>query len=204
MNRSGPVNNTQDIRKNKTTSYEINRSKVEVVKSPGEIKYISAAVFLAMRYNEAAESPTPEPRTTDELERIRKMVTNALGIAVTVENSKQQVTVEEIPFEKTAVIGESGFGNMEKTVFQWFDIGRNFVAVGIAVIMFFIFFRMIKSHKADFVGIEIVDNEELIPSPQPKDLKAQLKPEYYNDLIMDKPDNVSTALKNWVTSGTNK
>ena len=84
-----PVSNSEQTRKNRTTSYEINHTTTNVTRSPGTVKSLTAAVFIAPRLAPAAPSadpkqPAPAPttvkRTPEELNALRQVVVNALGL----------------------------------------------------------------------------------------------------------------------------
>src|SRR5690606_21823282 len=87
---SRPVSNSEQTRKNRTTTYEINRTTLNTTRNPGAVKGLTAAVFIAPRpapvtvdANGVAQ-PAGEParRTPEELNAIRQLVVNALGVKV--------------------------------------------------------------------------------------------------------------------------
>ena len=80
----GVVSNSQETQKIRDIAYEINRRKVETVRSPGGVNSLSAAVFLAQTSaRDEAGAMQPQPRGQEQLDRIRMMVVNALGIEST-------------------------------------------------------------------------------------------------------------------------
>ncbi len=204
----GPAatNNTRETHKNKTTSYEINRSTQETIKSPGTIKDISAAVFIAMRMEKTGEGEKAEPvvRTPEEMEILRVMVHNAIGVTPSGETEIGSVSLEETIFHVVEDVPEDGLVQLQDQFMRWYQVGRNFVAVGIALIMFFLFLRMVKRHKPGVAELEILAEGGSNRMREAADTKTYLTPEMLNDLIQEKPENVSTALKNWATNGPSK
>ncbi len=200
----GSVSSTQESRKNKTTTYEINRSTVEVMKYPGTIKRLSAAVFLALRYSGEGEKQSPQPRAAEEIETIRGMVVNALGVAGSAATTEQLVTVEEVPFAKSVSVGVQGGFETKSNIFQWFETIRNFSAVGIAVVMFVIFLRMIKRHQSDITALEVISegNQGMVARAQ--DVTPLITADVLNKLIQEKPENVSSTLKHWAQSSARR
>src|SRR5207302_9578857 len=63
--------NSEQTHKNKTNSYELNRTTINSTKNPGGVTRVSAAVFISAK---------SQPRKPEELDSLRKMVGNALGI----------------------------------------------------------------------------------------------------------------------------
>lgn len=199
------VSSSEQSTRNKQQDYAMSRSTVETQRAPGAIRRISASVFLAQRSveNEAGEL-VPEPRTTEELENLRTMVVNALGIDQNgLGTGEPLVALTEAPFEGDNPLLQGGLegGNF----YQWSEIGQKLFAVGIAVGMFVIFLRLLRKQKPDAIRMEVVNaNEEKEQLPDLKDITPSLTPELLNELIRQKPDNVSTALKNWASAAATK
>ncbi len=204
----GSLNSTSDTRKNSETEYLVNRQTRETRKSPGDIREVTAAVFVAAKtqVNEESGELEPAPRTPEELDSIHEMVSNALGLAVpTGSNVQPKVTITEMPF-----IGveedESLWGMVNGPLYRWLDLGKNFAAVGVAVLLFMVFLRMLRRHRFDQFGVEIIEDRE--PVAQADDRRQRMlakpTPQLLNDLISQKPDNVSIALKNWMTSNSSR
>lgn len=97
---------TNIINKNTTTNYEISKTVARVIEGPGNIKRISAAAFVNYKWiwEERTEEEVtkkvrlPVPRTDEELEQIRKIISQAIGIGI---NQEDLVSVENIRFDDT-------------------------------------------------------------------------------------------------------
>jgi len=88
----GPAaSNQQANRETRTTNYEINKVEREVVSPIGELKRLTVAVIVDGTYIEQPLGDTAEgqtsatefaftPRTADELNRVRELVSNAVGL----------------------------------------------------------------------------------------------------------------------------
>ncbi len=198
-----PTSSTEETRKNKNIAYEINHSITEVVRTPGTLKRLSAAVFVAtkMETKEGAE-PQAQPRSEEELVTLRNMVANTLGISM--EEAPSLITIEEVPFPKVEVPEETGLIN--DSLMKWVDLSKNFAAVAIAIVMFIVFLRMVKNHKPKINDFEIMDQGPTNANNMGGSTGTALNvtpnptPELLNELIQQKPENVSTALKNWVSN----
>jgi flagellar M-ring protein FliF len=197
------------IRSSRSQSYEINKTMTSIVKNPGAITRITAAVFLASK---PAESGEPLPRTPEQIDALRSMVINALGIAVPKgEDASTYVSIQEVDFpstisQPTAVTEQIG-GYME--------LVRPIAALAIAAIVFAIFFIMLRRAKPEEISFELVDEtpenevaKAALPSgseedptsylPVAKNLKVS--PELLNTLIRQKPENVGATLREWLTT----
>jgi flagellar M-ring protein FliF len=196
------------VRSSRTQSYEINKTMTSVVKNPGAITRITAAVFLATK---PAESGEALPRTPEQINALRGMVINALGIAVPKgEDVSNYVSIQEVDFpssisQPTAVTEQIG-GYME--------LVRPIAALVIAAIVFAIFFIMLRRARPEEISFELVDDatsnlskgalplgSEEDPSsflPSAKSLKVS--PELLNSLIRQKPENVGATLREWLTT----
>lgn len=186
--------------KNRTVAYEINKSVSETVRKPGSVRSISAAVFLAKRIDQGATVASPVSRSPEEIETIRKMVINALGLDP--EESNARVTVEEVAFERPADMIAGAENGKSTTIaglslVEWMDIGRKFLAVGIAIAIFMVFLGMLKKQKSETVKFEVIEERPESRNEAP----MNLTPEVLNELIQQKPDNVSAALKGWMNGG---
>jgi len=184
--RSGPGKNSEQSRKSKTMSYEINRVITNAVRAPGTVSRISAAVLIAAK---------AQPRTPAELESLRKMVVNALGVKAADEKEVAKiVTVEEVAFESAPVVKKGALdfvlGNS--------DLVKNGVAVLVAVALVFFFLRMVKKAKPDEIPIEI-----LSPGKAQADAAVgrPVSVDMLNEMIRQKPNNVGAALREWMAGG---
>jgi flagellar M-ring protein FliF len=198
-----PHNSTEGVRKNKTVNYEINHSRTETVKAPGNVRRISAAVFVAQKFTEQNGQRTATPRTPEELERLRQMIVQAIGVEEGTGANERYVTLEEADFAPTVNPEDMAKPDVVQQVFTWLEMMKNFIAVGFAATMFLIFLRVLKKHKPEPYTLEIMD-EEISDNKKGADVLPRLTPELLNELIREKPENVSTALRNWAVEANNK
>jgi len=182
LNKSGAKTSEQS-RKNHTDSYEINKTTVNAVRSPGSVTGLSAAVFIAAKAT---------PRKPEELEELRKMVVNALGVKDEAgKEANRTVTLEEVAFETQAETKPT----ISDMVYSNSDLLRNAFAVLLAFVMLGIFFGMLKRSKPDAIPIELLRPETAVPVAA-----APISAEILNELIRQKPANVGAALRGWMAS----
>lgn len=190
---TGSTNTTQDVRKNKTIAYEINQSTVETIKAPGEIKKITAAVFIAQKLGEDGK---PIARSADELNRLKQMVFNAIGSDMATNTSS--ITLEEVPFESSAKPSVPIEPPLIDKVSGWVDIASKIAPVGLGIAMFLGFMIVLKRAKNKTAPIEFI--QEVLEGTDLKPKKTTITPEVLNRLIKEDPLAVSGALKTWVSS----
>lgn len=209
-----PLQQTQDESVSKTLNYEINKTIRETVKMPGGIKSMQAAVLLASEFDGEGPDVQIVPRGQEELDKIRRMVINALGI-VTPEgaNLENFVTVAEKAFVEPIPGLNGPTETSPMSLLNWTDIIRNAVGVGVAVVMFVMFLRMLKRYKPESVDVEVMGESGGSAGGgeggEPKQLEmadvgGHITPEFLNELIQERPENISTALKNWVQNQQKK
>jgi flagellar M-ring protein FliF len=196
------------VRSSRTQSYEINKTMTSVVKNPGAITRITAAVFLSTKPGETGEAV---PRTPEQITALRGMVINALGIAVPKgEDASNYVSIQEVDFP-SSITQPTGLTDQ---IGGYMELIRPIAALVIAAIVFAIFFIMLRRARPEQISFELVDDAIGNPSkgalrsrstddpnsllPSAKSLKVS--PELLNSLIRQKPENVGATLREWLTT----
>ena len=212
-NNQGPSKTSNTSRSSKTQSYEINKTLTNTVKNPGAITRISAAVFLAEKSSETGELT---PRTPEQINELRSMVINALGIEVPKnENPSSFVSIKEVAFPSTVTAGAP----LTDKVGGYVEMIRPIAALAIAGIVFAIFFFMLRRAKPEEISFELVDENTNTPQPAgalpdiggaedpasflPAAKNLKVSPELLNSLIRQKPENVGATLREWLIDKNN-
>ncbi len=184
--------NSEQVRKNKSNTYELNRTTTNAVRAPGGITRLSAAVFIA---------PKDKPRTPQEIEALRKMVANALGIkAENAQEIARSVTIEETPFENPPVPKSGGVGEF---LTNYSDLLRNLGAAVVALGLLLFFLRMLKQTKPDEISFELLQAAGA-PAGRGDARNQSITPDLLNEMIRQKPTNVGVALRGWMANGSSK
>lgn len=195
------VTNAQN-RKNLSVNYEINRTTTNVKRNPGGIKNLTAAVFVAAR-PPAADGTASPPRTPAELDGLRRLVVNALGVKPAAgQNLEELVSLQESAFQPPVVDENIQRIATETRVQGWVETASRYVAVAIALGAFFIFFRMLRSQRPEPVPIELLSASANGAATR-NNVSGNITPELLNELIRQKPANVGTALRDWVGTKRN-
>jgi flagellar M-ring protein FliF len=210
-----PISNSEQQRKIRTTSYEINRTTVNTTRNPGTVKNVTAAVFIAPRViltpptvgadgkPAPAAAPQVQKRTPQELESLRQIVINALGLKpiagqpldalVSLQETEFQAVDRQPMLAEAARSGETGLQS-------YFELASRWVGVAGAGLVFLVFWRMLRREKPEPVPIEVLS---LTPESVGRSMPGpgHVTPEMLNELIRQKPANIGVALRDWVAAG---
>ena len=185
---------SDEKRESKTTDFEISRTLREEVQEPGSIVGRSAAVLIAK-----GESP----RTSQEIDGIRDAVVNAIGARFDQLDLDTHVTVHEVEF-LPAFVGPAGetLNQFQQILDNYGPHLKNLLGVILALVIFVVFLRMLKKFKPSDAEVQILNEDDQQLLSGTRSLGSGLTPELLNDLIQEKPDNVGTALKRYLETGT--
>ncbi len=196
---AGPTNNSQQVRKTRTEAYEIGRSTISTVRNPGEIRRMTAAVFVASRATGAGESRAVQPRSAEELEALRGMVVNALGVVPPRGQTLDQiVTVQEVDFAPDPMLEQVDVVSREVRMHSWLELGQKGLVVLLAGAAFLLFLRLLKKTRAEAPSLELYTPGE--GRGRTGELEAGITPELLNEMIRQKPGNVGLTLKEWMSA----
>ena len=149
-----PTSKSNTRKKVTNTQYEINKVQSNLVSAAGGLRHLSAAVFVAMRFEGSGTTRKPLPRTKDELDRLRRIVQSALG-AQELDTRKDEVTLEEIAFnDQPAMELNKQLEKQQKTELV-VDSVRTFAFPAIGVVMLGLFYRAWKKTPSESIPIGI-------------------------------------------------
>jgi flagellar M-ring protein FliF len=195
---AGTPTRTEEDRRNRDQQFEIDRTVTNVVRGPGAIRRLTASVFVAAKA--AADAPAEAlERDTAEMEQLRTMVANALGIDL--QNSDTgDVTVTEMVFAADPFISAGGAA-MAGTVdiAQWLQFGEEILGTVIALVLFIVFFQMYRKARSQPNPFDQLARHQGNGSRGNTFGNTNVTPELLNDLIRQKPDNAAMTLRNWLS-----
>lgn len=203
-NTSRPLSTSEQNRKNSTVSYEINRTTTSVTRAPGTIKNVTASVFIAPRPAPpaaAGAAPAPAPkRTPEELNTLRQVVVNALGLKLGAGQTLETiVALQETAFAAEPISEQVQAIQQENRLQGWMELGSRWTAVVGAGVVLLIFLRILRKQKPEPVPVEILAMPGEI-STRSLQNGTTATPELLNRLIREKPANIGTALRDWVAT----
>lgn len=206
-----PTSSSEQNRKNKTTTYEINRTLTNTTRNPGSIKNVTAAVLVAQRPpvlpaagatppadGAPAPQPVPQPRSAEELNALRQVVVNALGLKPEPGQTLDTiVTLQEVAFATEPVTEQIQAIQAENKWQGWIEAASRWSAVGGAALVLLMFLRMLSRQKPEPVPVEVLAMPPELAARSLQNGNA-VTPEMLNELIRQKPANIGTALRDWV------
>jgi flagellar M-ring protein FliF len=210
---SAPQTTSQTKKKNTTSSFDVSKTVSVSQKTPGDIKRLSAAVVVASKIEGTGADRKVVPRTEDELKSIKAIVQSALGVQQTNSTERvDEITLVEMPFNDT-VANELNkqLDQQQKQIF-YSDLVRNVAYPGIALAVLFLFWRTFKRTVPESlpVGIPVSQfsgngtgngqrngngNGAAVPEP------GVVSVDVLNRLVRENPDNMSQAIRTWLTRG---
>lgn len=195
-----PTSTNEQDRKNKTTTYEINRTLTNTTRTPGAIRNVSAAVFIAPRPAEGTAAAVK--RTPEELNALRQVVVNALGLkAAPGQSIDSLVTIEEMAFAAEPVSQQVQAIQSANRWTGWIEAASRWGAVAGAALVLLVFVRVLSRQKPEPVPVEVLT---LPPDVAARSLPSgNVTPDRLNELIRQKPANVGMALRGWVAVNKN-
>jgi flagellar M-ring protein FliF len=197
-----PSSTTEQDHNIKTTNYEINRTLTNVTRTPGTIQRVTAAVFIASRAAQGTAAVVA--RTEEELNNLRQIVINALGLkAAPGQSVDSLVTLKEIPFAIEPISQQAqAAAQPDSRLTVGLEIARRWAGIVGAGLVLLLFVRMLGRQKPEPVPVEVLT---LPPDVAARALPAGMgvTPEMVNELIRQKPANVGTALRGWVAASKN-
>jgi len=199
-----PVSTSEQSRKNRTTAYEINRTTTNTTRNPGTIKNVTASVLIAPRLvappagAAPGTAPTEQKRTPEELNSLRQVVVNALGLKPAAGQTLDSiVALQELPFVAEPVSETVQTIQQETRIQGWIEVASRWAAVVGAAGALLVFLRLLSRQKPETVPVEVF---ALPPDVAARSLQngQGLTPDMINQLVRQKPANVGTALRDWV------
>lgn len=214
---TSPPNSTRNKRTLGTTEYEIGKTTSNSFQAPGGIKRLSSAVTIAARMEGTGADRKMVPRTPAELDKLRRVVENALGSVTT---RGDQVVLEELVFnDQYATEINRRLEKQEREDF-WWTLGRTALYPAVALLILGVFLRLLKRNPVESLPMGIPVG--MFPAHEegnghgngngngnghgsnPAEWYAEprvVTVEVLNKLVHDNPTNLTEAIRAWLTRG---
>ncbi|HUI06970.1 MAG TPA: flagellar basal-body MS-ring/collar protein FliF [Verrucomicrobiae bacterium] len=193
-NPAAAVATTSTKRKQVTSEYEINKTVSSVLQAPGGLKRVTAAVFVAAKTEGTGADRKPVPRTPDEMEKLRKIVQSALGLQPNDALRKDEITLEEMPFNDNFGADIAQQMTKQQNRALWWEIGRNAGYVLLTLGILFLFLRLFKKTAAETAAVAA----PLENNGHARAEEGIVTVDVLNRLIRENPANMNQAVRTWV------
>jgi len=197
---SVPVNRSHMNKKTADNKYEINKITSNMVQAAGGIKRVTAAVFIAQRFEGKGAERKAMPRTPEEMKKIGDIVRSALGLVEKGDPTRtDEIALEEMPFNDQPATELSEQLVQQEKHQVWLDLAQKGVYPALAVGVLFLFLRLWQKTAKDEIPIVIPatnGNGHRKPSHG-----GIVTVEVLNQLIRENPANMTQAVRSWLNRG---
>ncbi|TAL63437.1 MAG: flagellar basal body M-ring protein FliF [Legionella sp.] len=198
---------SSDLRSQSTKNFELDKTVSHTKKQPGTIKRLSVAVLVDNRVevDEKTRKTTQKPLTAKEIDQIKLLVTDAVGLNNKRGDSLNVINTRFVKPEPIAAMPEESFWQKD---FFWSLIKQVFGAGFILALLFGVLRPMLKTlaNNKDMVqtanaqgGAGGLNSEGRISIKDATDFDSQLK--LLRQVVDQEPKRVAQVVKSWVDRG---
>ena len=185
-------------RKTVNNQYEINKSVSNILQSPGGLKRVSAAVFVAAKMEGTGAERKAVARTPEEIDKLKKIVQSALGLQPNDPVRKDEITLEEMPFNDTFTVEVAQQMQQQQTHALWWEIARNAGYALLALGIVFVFLRMLKKASAESASLALAGGAS---GNGARTEEGIVTVDVLNRLVRENPANINQAVRTWLQRG---
>jgi len=210
---AAPVTNSNNRKTTSTVEYEIGKTTSSTIQAAGGIKRLSAAVTVASQYQGEGADRKIVNRTPEELEQLKQIVSNAIGIQTGADNTRgDSITLEELPFnEEFATTVTQQLDQQQRREF-WWDTASNLAYLALGVLALLLMLRIFKRSPVQEIPLGVPVGRLIgthngngnghawagLPEQQPGVVTVDV----LNRLIKENPSNMSQAIRDWMSRGS--
>ncbi len=173
----------------------------------GGVTRVTAAVFVAQQFTGVGTNRVAVPRKPEELEKLKRIVQSALG-AKEGADSQDVVTLEEMPFNDTQVVEMVKQLETQEKRQMWIETAKTLLYPAMALGALAFFWRAFKRTPNENIpiGIPLGDgaaNGATNGNGSHRNGKTPgvVTVDVLNQLIRENPDNMTQAIRGWMTTG---
>ena len=211
---ASPVNNTKNRKTISTIEYEIGKTRTDLIQAGGGIKRLTAAITVATQMSGTGAERKPVARTPEELEKLRRIVSSALGTDST---RGDTVALEELAFnDQFATEMTQQLDQQQKRDF-WWNLASNAAYPALGLVSIMILFRTFKRTAIPEIPLGVPVGRlahqngtgtgnghgqssrfgDFSVEPQPGVVTVDV----LNKLIRENPTNMTQAIREWMGRG---
>ncbi|QMT60069.1 flagellar basal-body MS-ring/collar protein FliF [Legionella sp. PC997] len=201
------TNQSTDIRKQSTKNFELDKTISHTKNQPGTIKRLSVAVLVDNRavMDEKTKKMTKAPLTPKEIDQIKLLVADAIGLNVQRGDSLNVINTGFVKPDPVAAIPEERF--WQKDIF-WSIVKQAVAAIFVLALIFGVLRPMLKTLATNRTVSSIVSDEPpigdltydgTISIKDANDYESQLN--LLRQVVDKEPKRVAQVVKNWVDRG---
>ena len=213
---SSPVTNTKNHKTIANVEYEIGKTTSNTMLAAGGIKRLSVAVTVAAQTQGTGADRKVVPRTPEEIDKLRRIVTTACGVETGSDNTRgDAITLEELPFNDQFAADLTKELDTQQKHEVWMNLARNAVYPALGVIALVILLRIFKRTPVQDIPIGVPvgklmaanghsngngnGNGHKMPAFEPE--PGVVTVDVLNRLIKENPTNMTQAIREWMNKG---
>jgi flagellar M-ring protein FliF len=213
---AAPVTNTNNRKTTSTVNYDNGKITSNTTQVAGGIKRLSAAITIAAQYQGEGTERKVVNRTPAELDQLKQIVSDAIGIQSGANNMRgDSITLEEMPFNDEFATTVTRQLDQQQQRDFWWNLAKNLVypALGLAALL--ILLQIFKRTPVQEIPIGVPVGKILngangngngngnghnhwLPEQQPGVVTVDV----LNRLIKENPPNMSQAIRDWMSRGS--
>jgi len=208
---AGPLNNTKNSKSVSTIQYDVSTTSTTSTQAPGGLKRITAAITVATQMEGTGADRKAAPRSAQEVEKLRRLVSNALGADPA---RGDIVALEEMPFNDQFATDMTQQLDQQSKRDYWMNLARSLLYPALGLVALFVLLQAFKSTPVQDIPIGVPVGRLGVKSngngyshghnrlsellePQPSVVTVDV----LNKLIKDNPNNVPQAIRVWMNRG---
>ena len=211
---AAPVNNTKNHKSVSTIAYEIGNTTTTSTQAPGGLKRLTAAITVATQMDGTGADRKAVPRTPEEIEKLRRLVSSALGADPV---RGDIVALEEMPFNDQLATDLTQQLDQQTKRDYWMNLARSLMYPALGLVALFVLMRTFKSTTVPEIPIGVPVGRLAFKTngtgnghgnghnrfgdfnfePQPGVVTVDV----LNKLIKENPNNMTQAIRDWMNRG---
>ncbi|KTD73505.1 flagellar basal-body MS-ring/collar protein FliF [Legionella tucsonensis] len=201
------TNQTSDLRTQSTKNFELDKTISHTKNQPGTIKRLTVAVLVDNRavMDEKTKKMTKTPLTQKEIQQIKILVADAIGLNVQRGDSLNVINTDFVKPDPIVAIPEERF--WQKDIF-WSIVKQTTAALFVLALIFGVLRPMLKTLASNRNVRGVPDDEHptsdltydgTISIKEANDYESQLN--LLRQVVDKEPKRVAQVVKNWVDRG---
>jgi len=215
---SSPVTNTKNHKSVANVEYEIGKTTSNTMLSAGGIKRLSVAVTVAAHMDGTGADRKVVPRTPEEIDKLRRIVTTACGVETGSDNTRgDAITLEELPFNDQFAADLTRELDVQQKHDMWINLARNATYPALGVVALLILLRIFKRTPVQDIPIGVPVGRLMAHANgngngngnghKASVFEAEggvVTVDVLNRLIKENPANMTLAIREWMNKGRAK
>lgn len=218
---AAPVTNSKNHKSIANVEYEIGKTTSNTLLSAGGIKRLSVSVTVAARMEGTGADRKVVNRTPEEIDKLRRIVTSAVGVQTGAGNTRgDDMTLEELPFNDQFAADLTHELDLQQKHEMWWNLARNLTYPALGLIALMVLLRIFKRTPIQDIPIGIPVGRLMAHANGNgnghangngngnghKSLPFESEPgvvtvEVLNRLIKENPTNMTQAIRDWMNKG---